>query len=527
MTASKEELKSVHIDEVLSNFHIFSRYHVKSMFLFFLAFTVHCMFVNNYVFAVKQVDYRCKSGLDVCSKRYSYNSSIIDTCNTNLNSDDDYKTICTNISDSVAVCSDPEYDDDTSFVAEFDLTCEEWKRTLVGSVHNFGLMIGLLLIGPISDRFGRKASIVIPGIIGGTLGLVKSYVHNYWLYIVIEFMEAAFGDVCSPTYMLTIETVFAKDRVLFLTIAHFGIQAGGILGACLAWSFPYWRDFVRVTYGPTLLLFIFYIFAIDESPRWLMTKNKKDAAVAVLKKAAKINRITLDKNFVDNLTNDKGTEKEQDVKSVLKMTLKSKVLFGRLMVSFLWWVTSILVCYGVTINSVLLKGNEYLNYILLSLIDIPSVVVTGYILSRFRRKKPLILCFLAAAVFFFIQPLIPDEYTWLSMMFYLAGRFSASTYLGIIYIYTSELFPTHSRNTLHAMCSSVGRVGSILAPQTPLLMVYWAGIPALIYSGLSLVSGLATVFVADIEHDALPDTVEQAENIGKKVRKIEKVTDKC
>lgn len=139
-----------------------------------------------------------------------------------------------------------------------------------------------------------------------------------------------------------------------------------------------------------------------------MTKNKKDAAVAVLEKAAKVNRITLDKNIVDNLTNDKGTEKEQDVKSVLKMTLKSKVLFGRLMVSFLWWVTSILVCYGVTINSVLLKGNEYLNYILLSLIDIPSVVVTGYILSRFRRKKPLILCFLAAAVFFFIQPLIPD-----------------------------------------------------------------------------------------------------------------------
>lgn len=40
----------------------------------------------------------------------------------------------------------------------------------------------------------------------------------------------------------------------------------------------------------------------------------------------------------------------------------------------------------------------------------------------------------------------------------------------IVYMYTSELFPTYTRNSMHSICSAVGRVGSLVAPQTPLLV---------------------------------------------------------
>lgn len=35
---------------------------------------------------------------------------------------------------------------------QFDLGCQQWKRTLVGTVHNLGLVFSFVLCGFISDR---------------------------------------------------------------------------------------------------------------------------------------------------------------------------------------------------------------------------------------------------------------------------------------------------------------------------------------------------------------------------------------
>ena len=36
---------------------------------------------------------------------------------------------------------------------QFGLACDDWKQTLVGTVHSFGNMLGLLIQGQISDRY--------------------------------------------------------------------------------------------------------------------------------------------------------------------------------------------------------------------------------------------------------------------------------------------------------------------------------------------------------------------------------------
>lgn len=40
----------------------------------------------------------------------------------------------------------------------------------------------------------------------------------------------------------------------------------------------------------------------------------------------------------------------------------------------------------------------------------------------------------------------------------------------ILYIFTSELFPTYTRNSMQALCSSLGRIGGLIATQMPLLV---------------------------------------------------------
>ena len=45
-----------------------------------------------------------------------------------------------------------------------------------------------------------------------------------------------------------------------------------------------------------------------------------------------------------------------------------------------------------------------------------------------------------------------------------AGKFFVSASLGLIYLYTSEMFPTATRSAVLGMCATMSKVGSIVAP---------------------------------------------------------------
>lgn len=72
--------------------------------------------------------------------------------------------------------------------------------------------------------------------------------------------------------------------------------------------------------------------------------------------------------------------------------------------------------------------------------------------------------------FFFFQNVVTDMYA-LRMTLYLISKFLISISFCILFVYTVEMFPTELRQTLGGFASTVGRIGSIIAPQT-ILMVH-------------------------------------------------------
>ncbi|XP_063385467.1 solute carrier family 22 member 1-like [Cydia fagiglandana] len=300
----------------------------------------------NHVLIAEKVEYRCiEFSSDLTNIR-----SIIQQNHT-ISSCKNYK-----------LCSKWVYDKPDSLVAEFQLACQEWKRTLIGSAHTFGYMFGILIVGLLSDRFGRKTLVIITGITGGALGCLKSFATSYWLYVGLEFLEAAIGDPLSPIYTLG-------------------------------------------------LLAIFFIYFLDESPRWLLANGKKMEALKIIRNAAKLNNMEIAQNL-----------------------------------NTIWFEQD--------------KGPSF-------------ATITNY----------------------------------------MAGLLLSCITLCIIYLSTSELFPTQSRNSMHALCSGVGRVSAVLAPQTPLLMPYWAGLPTLTFGVVALTGGLVTLLVPDTADQCLPDTVCEAEEM--------------
>lgn len=59
---------------------------------------------------------------------------------------------------------------------------------------------------------------------------------------------------------------------------------------------------------------------------------------------------------------------------------------------------------------------------------------------------------------------------WLVVTIYMASKLTSAMFFKITYIFTSELFPTYTRNSMQALCSSLGRIGGIVATQMPLLV---------------------------------------------------------
>ncbi|KAI8432142.1 hypothetical protein MSG28_004620 [Choristoneura fumiferana] len=262
-----------------------------------------------------------------------------------------------------------------------------------------------------------------------------------------------------------IELVATKSRVKYTTACKIGLSIGGIIFPLMYWLISYWRTFLKTLYAPPLL-FICAIYYLDESPRWLLSKGNTEAAVKIIDNASKMNKIEIKENLA-MLSYEEDAS--LDFKTVLVATLKSRTLLKTFFACVTWWITSTFVSHGLSINSVFLKGNKFINYALASVVEIPGNIFAAYLMDKFNRKLPLIFSFVACAVLCAVQPFIPNDLLWLTISIYMVGKLVSTTFFTITYIFTSELFPTYTRNSMHALCSSVGRIGGLAAPQTPLL----------------------------------------------------------
>ncbi|XP_060800700.1 organic cation transporter protein-like [Amyelois transitella] len=511
-----ETCETVKLDDILKKFGFLGRYQVQMTLLLSFVFFINGMHSINYIFVAEEVPYRCK--VDQCES----NPPIFEPLPNFVAPNDSqncykYKTIandsgCTPKSFNSSFlerCDDWVYPSKDSFVVEFGLECQEWKRTFIGTVHSIGLMMGLFFQGQLSDKIGRKLVLIIVGVLGAVLGTAKSFAGSYFTYIILEFLEATFGDNSSPGFIISIEFAHSDNRLrqqIFICIAY---AIGAVVMSTIGYYVTYWRHFVQAIYIPALL-FLLYIFLMHESVRWLLSKGRKQEATKILLKIAKTNGVTLEKETLENLQ----CEELRTESSPLRDTFRSQIVVKRFLVCLIWWISCNFIFVGLVVNVVSLAGNKYLNFAIMSLTEIPSSFAMVYTLNKFKRKKPLFWSFMAAGVLCLVQPFVPKSHIWLSTGLYFIGRFIATYTFTVIYMYTSELFPTYTRNSMHALCSSIGRIGSVVAPMTPLLAQYTESLPTLVIGAISLLAGLTTLLVPDVANEPLPDNVKQAESIG-------------
>lgn len=82
---------------------------------------------------------------------------------------------------------------------------------------------------------------------------------------------------------------------------------------------------------------------------------------------------------------------------------------------------------------------------------------------------------------------------------------------------TAEMLPTLIRSGGVGTFSTFSRFGALLAPFVPLLKPIYSFLPLLVFGSFAFISGVLATTLPETLGQKLPDTIEEAENIGKKI----------
>ncbi|XP_034829227.1 organic cation transporter protein-like [Maniola hyperantus] len=534
--AAEDVRKPLSLDDVLTNeLGQFGWFQLRNILLVAIPILMSA-FPNEYVFSAAATPHRCqipecgevgkshkydpewilnavpktKSGFASC-KRYSpqdvESNGTLSYCPATL-----FNTSKTD------ACEGFVYAKNNTVVYEFDLACQDWLRALAGTLNSIGTLLVLPITGYISDRFGRRFALIISVLNLGTFGLIRAFSTNYTMYLILQILQTTLGaGTYSSAYIFVTELVGPKYRVFTSATSSSLFGLGQVVLGGIAWLISPWRSLLIALHLPCLLI-ISYYWILSESLRWLLSKNKFSEAREVLQTIARVNKKSISEKSLNTLLQPSEHTKSQSVgPGLVRTILRSPVLLRRVCTTPIWWITAIFVYYGLSINSTGLSDTMHLNYILTCAIEIPGFYTAVLVLDRIGRKATLSSCYLISAACNIAFVFIPKDLTVPRLLIYLLGKFTISTVMTSMYLYTSELYPTEFRHSLLAFSSMVGRIGSIVAPLTPVLMDYWHGIPSFMFAGMAIVSALLVFTQPETLGLKLPDTLAEAEAIGKPV----------
>lgn len=279
-------------------------------------------------------------------------------------------------------------------------------------------------------------------------------------------------------FIMAIESAGPTKRVFSGTLISLMFPSSQALSGVVAMMVPNFRTLLQVLYVPNLLILTF-VWMVPESVRWLMVNKKPEEAKLIFLKAASMNNITLSSvsldtlectsNQVDRTIPGSNNDSPAATETFIKI-LQSRILAIRLVVNILLWFTMKLIYFGMTIQSVALAGDKYVNFIFVNAVEIPAILLSSVMMEWFGRKWSLIGSLLLTFVACIATEFIPED-AWLAVLIiYLTGKCGVTIAFSILYVYSIEQFPTSLRHSTINACYSIGTFGSILAPFTMLLV---------------------------------------------------------
>ena len=296
----------------------------------------------------------------------------------------------------------------------------------------FGGAFGGFTFGIVSDRYGRKISVIAAIACYALFAIFTSYVPSWKGVVFCRFFSGfGLGGVLVTTTTIMMEEWPKKTRAIFLGILSISIPVGIFSAGAIDFFVSSWRRGFMVGFIP-LGIAVLGIWLLKESTNWLDNKQQ-------IIEGAKHKENILSAQHRPNL-------------------LLGSLIFGTMLIG-LWAIFSWIPTW---IQSLVLVGDAQkergLSMMMLGMGGLTGGFLSGWLTNAIGLKRSMILCFAVCSILSFIlfktngifSPVIYLEIAILAL------AFGASQ--GVLSVYIPNLFPVNIRATATGFCFNIGRL---------------------------------------------------------------------
>ncbi|PWE00606.1 sugar porter family MFS transporter [Marinilabilia rubra] len=350
-----------------------------------------------------------------------------------------------------------------------------------------GCLIGAMIIGGLSDKWGRKPMMILSAVLFMISAAGCALTESLWLFIVCR-ITAGIGvgsvSVLSPTYIA--ETAPAKKRGTLVTLNQFAI----VIGILLAYVFDYalinfseaWRYMMAVPFVFGIMFLVSLLFSFPESPRWLVKTGKLKQAQLILEKiGGNIYAEQELKNIKEGTLDTTG--KKVKINELFKGKL-AKVVFLGSMLAFFAQITGInaVLNYAPTIfsQSGLASEQAMMQSIYVGIVNFLATIFALWLVDRKGRKVLLtwgtggMTISLAYMVYAFLGGDSGNIGILISLLAYCA--FYATSLAPVLWVVTSEIYPNRIRGMAMSFSTALTWLFSFVSVQFfPLIINEFGG----------------------------------------------------
>lgn len=363
-----------------------------------------------------------------------------------------------------------------------------------------GSIVGVLFAGILSDKLGRKLTMVISAVLFSTSALGCALSADFTqlvIYRIIGGVGIGVVSIVSPLYIS--EVAVAQYRGRLVSLYQLAVTVG-FLGAylvnyqLLAWAesgtqlsvdwlnkvfiTEVWRGMLGMETLPAILFFII-IFFIPESPRWLIVRGKELKAVNILEKI--YNSITEAKSQLRETKSVLTSETRSEWSLLMKPGIFKAVIIG-VCIAILGQFMGVnaVLYYGPSIfeNAGLSGGDSLFYQVLVGLVNTLTTILALVIIDKVGRKKlvyygvsGMVVSLILIGLYFLFGDSLGVSSLFLLIFFLFYVFCCAVSICAVVFVLLSEMYPTKVRGLAMSIAGFALWIGTYLIGQlTPWML---------------------------------------------------------
>ena len=329
-----------------------------------------------------------------------------------------------------------------------------------------GYFFGALIFGALSDRIGRKKTLMLSACVFSTGTLFVYFTNSLESLIAVRvFTGIGIGGAVPCAITLTSEFSPLKQRGKYVSIMYSGFLIGIVLGGYLAGAILErfgWRPLFLVGFFAPLTALVFVGLKLPESIRWLSARerisDKQRAQVAgLLQRIAPDVKIDTSTKFVFSTVKSKGS---------IRNLFAGRLLWTTPVIWFYYLSSSIAVFFIGSWAPQLLTIKDYspssAAYITgtINVMVAAGCMLSGFYFDKFGFRKGAIPYIIAAVCMIFTGGLEKSGF----VLLLLAGSFFINSAHMAVTILSPIIYPSDCRNLGGGAAIAAGRIGAIIGP---------------------------------------------------------------